>query len=286
MDFKELIKTLIIWALPAGVLDIARNIRKIHPRKNSLCRPNKRFNGIHKGKRCFILCNGPSIGRQDILLLKNDIVFSVSNGYHHKDYLAVQPRYHCLPRICYTKLFGPEKAIEWFKEMHSKIGTAGLFLDVAEAELVRKNKLFIGRNISYIYSGFCKNINNKKIINISRMVPEIGTVPISSIIIAMYMGFKEIYLLGADYDYWKTGEYKYFFEPTVLKGTDEFVFLNGKLRAPSYERFSIFSSVSKQFWILHNIARANGVSIFNATDGGALEEFPRVKFESLFLKQK
>jgi hypothetical protein len=59
---------------------------------------------------------------------------------------------------------------------------------------------------------------------------------------------------------------------------------NGKLKLTLFQQFLGFGTLLRQYWVVHNIARNNGFFIFNATEGGALEEFPRVKFESLFSK--
>lgn len=278
-NLKEIIK---YWLLPDGVANMLREFKSADPRIRMLCRPNVRLKNIHQGKRCFILCNGPSVLKQSLLPLKNEIVFSVSNAYHHKDYLAIQPKYHCAVRISYNKCFHYEDALSWFKEMHSRIGSAELFLDAAEASMIKNNKLFVGRKINYFSSGASWNEKNADIIDISRRIPGITTVPILCIIIAIYMGFKDIYLIGVDHDFWKTGEYKHFFEQTVLKGKDESTYPDGKLKDPLYSQFLIFGTILRQYWHMHNIARANNMSIFNATEGGALEEFKRVKFESLF----
>lgn len=272
------------WVFSPGVADIYRSARTINFRHRVLCRPNSRFKGIHQGERCFILCNGPSVKKQDLLPLKDEIVFSVSSGYHHKDYLAIQPKYHCVPRISFSKYLQPRDVIPWFKEMDEGIGTAELFFDAAEEPLIRENKLFGARRINYVYSGAYRSDTDNKIIDISKKIPGVTTVPVMCMMIALYMGFKNIYLLGVDNDYWKTGEYKYFFEPTALKGKDQCMREDGKPRGPLYEQFLGFGGILKQYWLMRNIALANGANIFNSTEGGALEEFPRVKFESLFLK--
>lgn len=284
MEKTKFIKTVKYWLFPEGIINLYKEIKAINWRGRILCNYNSVFRGIHQGKRCFILCNGPSIKKQNLLLLKNEIVFSVSSGYHHKDYLTIQPKYHCIPQFSCSKYLRPKDVISWFKEMHAKIGKAELFLDVTQEPLIRKNKLFPGRNINYVYSGFFQKENSRKVIDISKKIPWITTAPVLCMMIAMYMGFKEVYLLGIDNDFWKIGEYNYFFEPTVLKGKNESADPDGKMRDPLYCQFLAFGSLLKQYWLVHNIARSNGVKIINATEGGALEEFPRVKFESLFLK--
>lgn len=232
------------------------------------------------------MCNGPSVNKQNLLLLKNEIVFSVSSGYLHKDYLAIQPRYHCLTPLYYYKDLTAKDAILWFQEMDAKVGRAELFFGTTQEPLIRKNKLFQNTKINYIYAGLLSNESDDKIIDISKKIPGIISVPVLCMIIAMYMGFKEIYLLGLDNDWWRRdGEYKYFYEPTVLKGKGDATDENGKLKYPHnllFVQFYGFADLLKQYWIIHNRARANNISIYNATEGGAVEEFPRVKFESLF----
>jgi hypothetical protein len=88
---------------------------------------NVELRDLHKGQRCFILCNGPSVKRQDISVLRNEHVLSVSSGYQHPDYAAISPAYHFVPQLTYGRLT-PDDAITWFREMDSKLGSATLFL--------------------------------------------------------------------------------------------------------------------------------------------------------------
>ena len=48
----------------------------------------------HKGRRAFIVGNGPSIKRQDLKLLKNEISFFVNRAFVHEDYAIIKPTYH------------------------------------------------------------------------------------------------------------------------------------------------------------------------------------------------
>src|SRR2546426_10536939 len=99
------------------------------------------------------------------------------------------------------------------------------------------------------------------------------------LMIAMYMGFTEIFLLGTDHDHFLTGFYRYFYEPTVLKGKDPSTDVQGKVVAPRYDEFHELATLWRQYRAMRDVAEANGVSIFNATHGGALDEFPRVTLE-------
>jgi hypothetical protein len=98
----------------------------------------------------------------------------------------------------------------------------------------------------------------------------------------MYMGLDPLYLLGTDHDHFRSGEYKYFYEPTVLRGKDLSVDENGKLRSGWHDELAGLAALWRQYRGIRQIATANGITVFNATAGGELDEFPRAAFETLF----
>lgn len=236
---------------------------------------NLRFRNRHPGKRCFILCNGPSVLKQDLLLLRNEIVMSVSNGYLHKDFAQIRPAYHFVPSITYG-LLTEQDVVRWFGEMHAGIGDAELFLASTEYDVVNKHALFHRRSVNYLCTARPFWPNESRIIDLCGIVPVIGSVPIMALISALYMGFGEIYLLGTDHDSLATGKYNYSYEPTVLRGKDSSTDGEGNMIAPVYDELKSHLLVWSQYRHVKRIARANGVSIFNATAGGMLDEFPRV----------
>ena len=114
--------------------------------------------------------------------------------------------------------------------------------------------------------------------DIAQEISEGFTVTYAEIQIAAYMGFKEIYLLGVDFNYSKildssgkiveTGSKDYF--------SDRYILANEKRNIPqlhnslqAYKKAEVYS-------------KRNGFRIFNATRGGKLEVFERVNFDMLF----
>lgn len=280
ITFSEIKSRIKYGILPSGTIDLYRRIKSVSPRSRRLCRNNTKFRRIHQGKRCFILCNGPSINKQDLLPLKNEIVFSVSNGYYHKDYNTFAPRYHCVPQLSYNKFFTVDIAIAWFKEMDQGIGGAELFLDTAEEPLIRKNNLFPGRKVNYLYTGISFSDKLSKVIDISGIIPGPQSVSITCLMIAMYMGFEKIYLIGTEHDCAITGEYKYFYEPKLLRGKDYSVNSNGKLKNLELVHQEI-KNLMAQYSALKKIAENAGPAIYNATLGGALEIYPRINLSEV-----
>ena len=55
---------------------------------------NAKYKNIHKGQRCFILGNGPSLKTDDLRQLENEFVFSVNQIARHPDFEYIKPTYH------------------------------------------------------------------------------------------------------------------------------------------------------------------------------------------------
>lgn len=282
---RQQLLNFIDWVLPRNIFRLLTYYRPaalwFALAHHDVLRANKTLFNRHRGERCFVLCNGPSVKHQDIRPLKNEVVFSVSSGYLHPDYKDIRPRYHCIPQLTYGKI-SPEVAVKWFREMDHNLGGAELFLDLQEWSLVQEQSLFSGREVHFVCMG--RNYFPRTPANIENLVgvmPRVQTVPILVIMIAMYMGFREIYLVGTDHDWFVKQEYKYFFEPGLLKGLDIGVRQDGTLETTLWDELPAVSKVWAQYRAVKGIAKAHGVTIFNATHGGMLDEFERVCLEDI-----
>jgi hypothetical protein len=112
------------WVLPPRIFEV---LTTFSPRKlaaisanQSAFAANRALQGRHNGERCFIVGNGPSLREQDVRPLANELVITVSNGFLHKDFAAIAPRYHCVPEISRPSL--PEdQAAEWLRRMDDRL---------------------------------------------------------------------------------------------------------------------------------------------------------------------
>jgi hypothetical protein len=283
---RTVLKTIAKWTLPFGLYTLVLN--RMHalsePKQQNEMLPivqrNITYKDIHKGKRCFIFCNGPSVNKQNLLPLKDEIVFSVSSGYLHKDYHVINPRYHLVPRVIYEgSPFTEDVAKKWFSEMDSKLGDAEIFLSVTEKELVERNNLFTNKKVNYIYFDNDSPIDRVEPIDIAVGSPCVQSVPIMCLIVAMYMGFKEVYLLGTDHDSFRTGDYKYSYTPTVF--AERNFNIEGDKVQSLYEELRGCAILWEQYRAMRKIADANKITILNATHGGALDEFERVNLDEV-----
>lgn len=257
-----------------------------HHRILALTCRNADLKDRHRGARIFILCNGPSVRNQNIRPLKDELVISVSSGYLHPDYAEIAPAYHCVPQITYG-LMTRKDVVAWFGEMHERLGKATLILNETEEPLVREEGLFPGRDVRYVdLKARFADLPPGAIPDLTTAIPRVQSVPILALMLAMYMGGDRLYLLGTDHDHFRSGEYKYFYEPTVLRGKDISVDERGKLRGGWFAELTALVTLWSQYRSIKEIAAQNDIEIFNATQGGELDEFPRVELDSLFSNGK
>ncbi len=215
---------------------------------------------IHKNESCVIVATGPSLRVEDLNLLneKQIVSFGVNKiGYIYRSTIW-RPTYYV----------GEDSALllsDYFKDIRPDQESKYAFLgdtseafwkDQHDAKLLKYHlcaEWTFGR-----YPKFSEDLSRKAYLG--------GTIVYTCIQLAVYMGFKEIYLLGVDF----TGanaqgsKYDHFYpecELTSVSYTDQI-----KL---AYEKAKLY-------------ADEHGIKIYNATRGGRLEVFERVDFDSVF----
>lgn len=277
------------WLLPPNIFRQLTHYRpaelQFYASHRSVLARNEALRDRHLGQRCFVLCNGPSVKRQDITPLRKEIVFSVSMGYHHPAYLTVRPRYHCVPQLTYGHMT-EAKAVTWFREMDAGIHDAELFLATQEYSLVQRNGLFPRRTVHYLCFGrnyFPKRLGDGP--NLAAILPRAQTVPVMALMIALFMGFKEIHLLGADHDWFVTKRYEYFFDRSKVGWKDEGVTADGSITTSLLDELPNVRRVWEQHHAMKRYAEIAGATIYNATDGGMLDVYPRVRLSDVFCEQ-
>ena len=284
LNFKTFLKKFIYWTVPAGIYENCKTnfnwnaLSYYYFNGLDLFKKNQEYKNKHNGKRCFIVCNGPSVVEQDLTLLKNEIVFTVSNGYMHKNFDILSPKYHCVPGLTYTEKFNEYDAVGWFQDMDRNLSRSEIFLNYTEEILVRKHNLFKERKVNYIFCGRKFKRNEHKIVDLTKIIPGVASVPVMCLVIAMYMGFKKIYLLGVEHNEYVNREYKYAFEQYFTKGKISILNEKNLLLVTQLESLETKVILWKQYLNILSIAQKNNIEIYNTTIGGSLDVFPRISY--------
>ncbi|WP_292522447.1 hypothetical protein [Methanoculleus sp.] len=283
-NFKE---NVAYWLVPQGfqapVYNFMEECRQIFSSDNqgkALLKKNIALRETRKGERCFILATGPSIKRQNLKLLQNEICIAVSNFFVHPDYTIINPEYYCIAPYHLPITEGAWQ--KWMDEIEKNTGEAKLFFGISDKNRNEMHERFRKRDVYYLKFGGLWGRNTPRSIDISRMIPGPQSVSIMALYVALYLGFKEIYLLGCDHDWLLHVNKSVHFYPEnnhamVKSGYNEW--FQGDLEG----QFQDYVTLWRQYKCIREIASENDVQIFNATDGGLLDVFPRIEYESLFM---
>jgi hypothetical protein len=298
ISLKSKLKTLTYWTLPPGIQDILllfyskyfvnNDLRLERFIIRDLSRRNCRFKDIHLGERCFILATGPSIQYQDLRSLKGEFCIAVSHFFLHKDIAMISPQYHVLAPYHYPFNFeNLKKIFEGFQESYKNELIYFFGYTPYEYSIYRfldKNPQYKNSNqyfIDYLYSSTLneKNYLSSRVWQINKKPFAIRTVLYSAIQVALYMGFKEIYLVGCDHDYLndtsRVTNHHFYKEEEGISDAEH-------LNSFTTERwFEEYYFRWKEYRLMKQYAEYQGCSIFNATEGGMLDVFPRVRLSDV-----
>lgn len=174
----------------------------LHQNEIRLIKSNKKYKNIHNGKRCFILGNGPSIDKLDFSLLSEEIVFTVNQIMRKPDFEKLKTNYHFIADQNYFKLninnAEDAELLSILRNISTSDNCPICFFPSNQLSFVEKNQLEPDLTVSYFCSPINLLENNVLSIDFSWLVPRFGTVVHFAVAMAIYMGFKEIYLLGCE----------------------------------------------------------------------------------------
>ena len=228
-------------------------------RYKNILRRNEKFRNIGQGKTCYILANGPSLKELDPTLLQGKDVLTVNVSFTTELFDRLKPKYHCiLDRGVYaahqeelkkTVAETPSTTFFFHRKLYEDYG------DRDNAYYLYGTLMPVSKRIK---SDITKNCNG--FINIVAW----------STMLALYMGYERIVLLGCDFSFFALRKNKHFYDV-------------GDKEVKSNMFFSLQGAaiMREQLSYLDEYARKRGVKIYNAAPGSLLDVFPRVPLEEL-----
>ena len=236
------------------------------------CRYKKEFRSlkdIHKGKRCFIIGNGPSLTASDLNMLKNEFTFAANRIFYMFDKTEWRPTYYCSQDMVVIDDI-KERLSDVLPECEKMFLIRKCYNLVPED--VRKSKKALFYCVRYKTS----HGNLKFCDDISYHISGGSTITYAALQIAVYMGFKDIYLIGVDNNY-ASSSFKDngIGEQGVKSSYFEGMPTNIKMTKPNPDVSTFSFMTAKEY------ADSHGINIYNATRGGKLEVFPRKRLEEV-----
>ena len=255
-----------------------------HPEEQELIQRNSEFRALHRGERCFILGNGPSLSTEDVSLLRDDVVFTVNN-LTREHIQGVRPRFHV---ISDRRFFSLDSAVVQDQVMLATLRSIFLdpqrplsFVPTTAAEFIRVNALDNKGGVNYFCNPFYFSDYYRVSNDVTKVIPRFSSVVHHAIIIATFMGFTEIYLLGCDatnivanintaLQVGTSGQYCY----PVSADLDEW--FKQQLGKRNMERCAeSYLEVLVGFRYLFDYCRNRGVRLVNCSSQSVIDSIPR-----------
>lgn len=268
MKIRE--NVLVRWLLmPFVLLKRKLEIKKFENSKDAIY--IRTLKNRYAGKRCFIIGNGPSLQAADLDRLEKEFTFACNRIYDIYEKTKWKPSiYMCLD----TNIINDMQ----IKNQDLEILSDSIIFFRSKAIVKKYNNLidihFFTMNGKYYVKR--EQLAITKISeDVSKYFSLTQSVSCSMLELAIYMGFKEIYLLGMDHNFGIEVDMRgnkiinNDVVPHFKEQQDRAVYPSNKeALTKSYETF-------KKYGELH------GIKIMNATRGGKLEVFERIDLEKL-----
>lgn len=266
----------------------AYRVVKNSPLLKKYLNKNVQFKNLHKGERCFVLGNGPSLNDEKLSLLENEWVFTVNKIAGHLEFEKIKTNYHFFADPSYfTISFSEGEADnEHFKRLISiktKQNNPVCFFPYYAIDFINKYELEKILDIRVYYPFFTFRDNEKEDIDFTKPTLGYESVVQYAVAMAIYMGFAEIYLLGCDC----TGiindiqaflkedvtEYAY----AVNEKEREFINIMNSSNVNGIERkFLSWARILHLHGELYKYCNERGISLYNCSSKTIIDSIPRI----------
>lgn len=256
----------------AGVQALLGALRHVGVLRHHALVERRRLEGLrerHRGSRCFVIGNGPSLRQEDLRALERECTFVTNHFYLHPQLGTMRPTYYCVSDLSF---FASALHPQWADHL-SRFPAATVFF--LPAELRRRVGWSRIRERPDVYYLRCNR--TRKIWRLGAMSVDATRVfdTGDSVVLdfclplAHFMGFSEVYLLGCDTDYGTGADAAHFYTaPTPSRSSE-------------YHRAMWYPNVTGSYAVARRVFEASGRRIYNATAGGRLEVFPRVRLQDV-----
>lgn len=179
-------------------------LERVYPGCSNIAGMNQEFYNIHRGRRGFILGNGPSLNAIDFGRLSDEIVFTVNRLTLHADFEKLRTNYHIISDLvsfgignrCKIKGF-TESSLQQIESLRDK-GNPILFAPIQARPVLEGRRLEKKLNIRYLLLSGKRFTDGYRSNDLTKPIPGFRSVVAYTILCASYMGLREIYLLGCD----------------------------------------------------------------------------------------
>lgn len=243
------------------VVRIPKEIESLEVRKNNI-----KLKKYKKSDTCYVIGLGPSLKYVNLDMLDGDIV-TVNRYYKFDSEKRRKPTYYC---VLDKAFFGRNAAKELKTAVYQYPGSCfvlnGLYKPWCDKELSHKHLFY-----SYMWNGA---FTHKKKVDFTKVLPIANNVVNVAIMLAIYCEYKEIYLLGCDFNSFASPVSNHCYK-------DE---RSERLWKLDFELYC-YSLIANSHSELKRYADGKGIAIKNITKGSLIDayDFDEEIIEKLYL---
>lgn len=215
----------------------------------------------HRGERCFVVANGPSLRTMDLEPLKREFTIGMNRIYRLREINGFLPNYLVVIDI--------DSQIEQiYKELRDVETT--LFVNWNARRYFEAR-----RDLNFLKLTFRPRFST----DLEKGIWGGHSVTYACIQLAYYLGFSEVILVGKDHNYHNAGV-----PGAVVRSTGEEQnhFIQGYYKKGMTWRIPDYKGEELAYRMAREAFERSGRRILDATIGGKLDVFPKVDFEGLF----
>jgi hypothetical protein len=270
---KQTLKSFIspsLWQFTRDTYDGFRRIPELpaaylHPWRRESIKRLAALKDIHKGKRAFILGNGPSLKQTDTSKLKDEITFGMNRVYLAFPDWGFSTTYLCVTNDLVVEQFVDDinalsipKFIAWRSHGH-----------FSEQLPVAQLPTFV--YTTYTGPRFTNDVRGR--------VWEGATVTNLALQVAFYMGIEKAILIGVDHNFTSKGDAN---KKVVSEGDDPNHFMPNYFGKGIRWQLPDLDTSEIGYVFAREAYRQAGREVVDATVGGKLTVFPKVDYNTLF----
>jgi hypothetical protein len=239
-----------------------------NPYYKKIVKNNRKWKNKFNGQKVFVIANGPSLNKID----KNSFLGSkviVMNNFERSEWKdQVEIVAHCLGE--------PFQSPSWIREdlENSVQGTDSTSYWLHFSSKGRLNKSIKPNHIHYVFAAIEPGIHLRKEINLHEISLGYQTTAQLAIQVGIYMGFKEIALVGFDHDWLAHPDYSKHFYSEKREKSD-------LLNRHSYlEIINMMQRMWIIYYKLEEIAHNQKIKIYNYSKPTFLDVFEQRDLET------
>ena len=233
----------------------------LHPWRRESRRKLAALKDSHKGERCFVIGNGPSLKNTDLSKLSNDFTIGMNRIFLAADELGFKPDI----LVCVNDLV-VEQSVEEFNNLKMP-----KFFSWRARKWLKMDPYTHFLYTTYTSPRFATDIGGR--------VWEGATVTNVCLQLAYHLGFSEVILIGVDHSFATKGTPN----TTIQSEGDDpnhfsaaYFGKDFRWQLPDLETSELAYRMARKAY------EADGRRILDATVGGKLDIFEKVEYESLF----